>query len=143
MNLIKKKNYWHMGSPFYMPLFWTKLLFSKIALDITTPLNLRFRFLLAFLFLSLLVAFRIIKINYRGKSLKNLFILSLAQPVIYFIFETYGIKFSSTSHAGLMTAPNSNNCIYLRHNFLKESLARLSGFYIIICIWSNFYYTYG
>jgi len=45
-----------------------------------------------------------IKINLKGKKIKNLLILGLMQPIVYFIFETYGIQFSSSSQAGLMIA---------------------------------------
>ena len=136
MNLIKKKELFAYGfSLLYAIIFGLSFLFSKIALDITTPFKLiAFRFLLAFLFLSLLVAFRIIKINYRGKSLKNLFILSLAQPVIYFIFETYGIKFSSTSHAGLMTALIPIIVSILGIIFLNENPSKAQWIFILLSV---------
>lgn len=84
-------------------IFGLSFLFSKMALNISGTFELlSFRFLLAFLAMSALILVRVIKVDYRGKNLKKLFLLGLMEPVIYFIFETYGIKFSSSSLAGLM-----------------------------------------
>ena len=89
----------------YIINLWFELFFSKKALSIVEPFTLlSFRFLIAFIIMSLVVFCGIIKINYKGKNIKNLLMLGLMQPVIYFIFETFGIQFSSSSEAGLMIA---------------------------------------
>lgn len=103
--LQRKEILAYIAAFIYASIFGLSFLFSKKALDIATPFKLiSFRFLLAFLVLSILILFKIIKVNYKGKNLKNLFILSMTQPVIYFILETYGIKYTSSSYAGLMMA---------------------------------------
>lgn len=104
--MIQKKDLLaYTASIVFASIFGLSFLFSKKALEITTPFKLiSFRFLLAFLVLSILILFKVVKVNYKGKNLKDLFILSMAQPVVYFIFETYGIKYSSSSYAGLMIA---------------------------------------
>ena len=119
----------------YAIIFGLSFLFSKRALDITSPIKLlAFRFLLAFTFLSLLILFKLIRINYKGKSLKNLIILSLAQPVIYFIFEAYGIKFSSTSHAGLLTALIPIIVSIMGLIFLNETPGRTQWIFIFLSV---------
>ncbi|MCJ7690921.1 MAG: DMT family transporter, partial [Clostridiaceae bacterium] len=86
-------------------IFGLSFLFSKKALNIVEPFTLlSFRFLVAFTIMSILKLLGIIKINYKGKNIKNLIFLGFTQPIIYFIFETYGIQFSSSSQAGLMIA---------------------------------------
>lgn len=86
-------------------IFGLSFLFSKKALNIVEPFTLlSFRFLTAFLVMSILMFTGGIKINFKGKNMKNLLILGLMQPIIYFIFETFGIQFSSSSQAGLMIA---------------------------------------
>ncbi|MGH4117365.1 DMT family transporter [Clostridium sp.] len=86
-------------------IFGLSFLFSKKALNIVEPFTLlSFRFLTAFLIMSILIIFGGIKINYKGKNIKSLLALGLTQPIIYFMFETFGIKYSSSSQAGLMIA---------------------------------------
>src|SRR5690554_2166688 len=106
MNMVQKKEIIaYLASIIYASIFGLSFLFSKRALAVATPFQLiSFRFLLAFLVLSLLVALGVVKVDYRGKDLKELVVLSLSQPVLYFILEAYGIQYSSSSYAGLMMA---------------------------------------
>lgn len=84
-------------------IFGLSFLFSKQALTVASPFMLvSFRFLLAFLVMTVLIIFRVIKVDYRNKPLSGLFLLGLAEPVVYFIFETYGVKNASSSVSGLM-----------------------------------------
>lgn len=84
-------------------IFGLSFLFSKIALQSVSPLTLLgFRFLIAFLVMSVLILFKVIKVNYKNKPILSLALLGLTQPITYFLFETYGIKFASSSEAGLM-----------------------------------------
>ena len=76
---------------------------SKIALEELGAFELLFlRFALATIIFALLVAFRIIKVSYRGKPLGQLLVVCLFQPILYFTLETFGIKECSTSTAGLV-----------------------------------------
>lgn len=84
-------------------IFGLSFLFSKKALMVTDPLALiSFRFLMAFLIMTVLVFAKIIKVDYKNKPVLKLIALGLSEPVMYFIFETYGIKETSSSIAGLM-----------------------------------------
>ncbi|WP_026884782.1 DMT family transporter [Clostridium akagii] len=84
-------------------IFGLSFLFSKMALDASSPIALvAFRFLIAFIIMSVLIKFKMFKVNYKNKEIKDLILLSIAEPVFYFIFETYGIKATSSSIAGLM-----------------------------------------
>ncbi|CCU79208.1 Permease of the drug/metabolite transporter (DMT) superfamily [Halanaerobium saccharolyticum subsp. saccharolyticum DSM 6643] len=70
-----------------------------------TPFHLLgFRFAIAFLSLSILRIIGIININLKGKNLKKLFLLALFQPGIYFICETTGMLYTTSSEAGMMIA---------------------------------------
>ncbi|MCB2288168.1 DMT family transporter [Clostridium sp. CS001] len=102
-------------------LFGLSFLFSKIALAVASPLALvAFRFLLAFFIMSALIVFKIFKVNYKNKPIKELILLCLAEPVVYFIFETYGIREASSSIAGLMLSIIPIAVTILGVYFLKE-----------------------
>jgi len=87
-------------------IFGLSFLFTKVAIesfdDVFHLLGLRF--LLAVLGLTVMIFMGMIKVNLKGKSLKALFLISLFQPILYFTFETFGIKYSSSSQAGVMIA---------------------------------------
>jgi len=87
----------------YSTIFGFSFLASKGALEKLDIFELLFlRFALATLLFLLLALSKAIKLSYRGKPLHELLLVCLFQPVMYFTFETFGIKECSTSTAGLM-----------------------------------------
>lgn len=96
-------------------IFGFSFLFSKTALQMTIPsVMLAIRFTTAFVVLNLIVlAGRIIKrkdgqpliaFSLKGKPLKEVLLLSVFQPVIYFFAESYGITYTSSAFAGTIIA---------------------------------------
>lgn len=61
------------------------------------------RFLLSFLLMSLL-ALRLIRRPFRGRRVQWLLLLGLAEPVVYFFGEQYGLLHSNTIFSGVMIA---------------------------------------
>jgi drug/metabolite transporter (DMT)-like permease len=84
--------------------------------------------------MSALIGLKIIKVNYKGKNIKGLLLLGIMEPIIYFIFETYGIKFSSSSIAGLMIALIPIGVVILSAYFLKEKPIALQLMFIIMSV---------
>ena len=90
-------------------IFGFSFLFSKIALALTIPsVMLAVRFTVAFLALNVVVILgrMLHKLDFslKGKPLKNVLLLALAQPVVYFIAESYGITYTSSAFAGTIIA---------------------------------------
>ena len=115
-------------------IFGFSFIFSKMALQITVPSVLvAVRFLMAFLVLNLivLVGSRIrvpvreegkgrddaaagpqtgpqtrplVVFSLRGKPLRYVLLLALFQPILYFLCESYGIVYTSSSFAGTIIA---------------------------------------
>ncbi len=84
-------------------IFGFSFIASKIALSVAHPLIiLSTRFTVAFLVLNVLLLCGIIKVDFKGKNLKRLFLMSLAQPLFYFILELYGIKMVSSALSGII-----------------------------------------
>ena len=84
-------------------IFGFTFIFSKIALE-TAPtfVVLSIRFTIAFLALSIILFLKQIKIELKGKPVKNLLLMGFAQPVLYFIFEIYGISMTTAAFSGVM-----------------------------------------
>lgn len=60
------------------------------------------RFTLAFGILNLLLLFGAFKINFKNKKIGKLLVMAIAQPLLYFIFETYGLNLVSSSISGVV-----------------------------------------
>lgn len=80
---------------------------------------LSWRFTMAFLAMRLCVALGFFKLDLKGKSLWPLVVISLFQPLLYFIAETYGIQLTSASESGTIIA-----CIPLVTLLLMPILCR-------------------
>jgi drug/metabolite transporter (DMT)-like permease len=84
-------------------IFGLSFLVTKGALEAFSPLALLFlRFSLATLALGVLALTRIVRFRYQGKPLAPLVILCLFQPVLYFTLETFGLRETASSTAGLI-----------------------------------------
>lgn len=116
------------------------LLFTKNAVAVLPPLfTLAYRFSIAFLIMSLLILFKVIKVNYKNKNLKILLLFSVVQPVMFFTFQAYGMKYASSSEAGIIMALTPIIIMIMSYYFLKEnisirqrSFALLSVFGVIV-----------
>ncbi|WZL71918.1 DMT family transporter [Clostridiaceae bacterium 35-E11] len=122
-------------------IFGFSFLFTKEALNTVDAVDLLgFRFGIAALVLIILQQTKVIKINYKGKNIKALLVLSLFQPVLYFIFETVGVSKTSTSEAGIMIALVPVVVTCFAAIFLKEIPSKSQLFFIftslagVLCI---------
>jgi len=86
-------------------IFGLSYLFSKTALEVTDPaILLCCRFAVTVILMNLLVIFRVLKLRFRGKNLLPLLGLGLLQPVLYFLMENYGLKYTTTSFTGIVSS---------------------------------------
>ena len=102
-------------------IFGFSFLFSKIALDHAHPLIiLAVRFSVAFAVLNLLWLFKIVKLDLSGKPKGRILLMALAQPLLYFVFELYGIGSTSSAISGVIISLVPVAVIILSTLFLKE-----------------------
>lgn len=102
-------------------IFGFSFLFSKVALNVAHPLIiLATRFTVAFLALNLLWALGVVKLNFKGKDLKKIILMSLMQPLLYFLFELYGINSTSSALSGVIISLVPVAVIVFSTLFLKE-----------------------
>jgi drug/metabolite transporter (DMT)-like permease len=74
----------------------------------------------------------IVKIDLKGKNLRQLAVLTLMEPVIYFICETLGIKMTSSSEAAMIIALAPVFTAILGAMYLKEKpTAAQTGFILL------------
>jgi drug/metabolite transporter (DMT)-like permease len=100
---------------------------------------LGFRFAIAFLSLSILRFIGIININLKGKNLKKLFLLALFQPGIYFICETTGMLYTTSSEAGMMIALIPVAVTILAAMILKEKPTFIQSIFVALSVGGAFF----
>lgn len=85
--------------------FGLSFLFSKVALAQVEPfVLLAVRFIVAFVILNLILLSGKAKIRLKGKPMGKILALGMIQPILYFTFENYGIRGTSSAFAGTMLA---------------------------------------
>lgn len=139
--MIRNKNVMpYISAIIYSIIFGLSFLFTKKALVVTSTFKvLSFRFSLAFLVMFIFVIFKVIKVDYRNKPIKELLIACIAQPVVYFIFETYAIKYTSSSYTGLFISLIPISVSIMGIYFLKEMPSKKQWLFIVLSVAGVFY----
>ncbi len=116
-------------------IFGFSFIFSKTALSVANPMIiLSVRFTLAFVFLNILWLLGLFKINLKGKQKGKLMLMGLAQPLLYFIFELYGLSFVSSALSGVIISLVPVIVMILAKLFLNECATPLQIICTIISI---------
>ncbi|MBS4539553.1 DMT family transporter [Clostridium sp. D2Q-11] len=118
-------------------IFGFSFLFTKIGLneinnDVFYMLSLRF--LVAAIALTVLNIIGKLKVDFKGKKIHILFLLSFFQPIAYFIFETIGIKYTSSSEAGMMIALIPVIVTILAFIFLNERPKLVQVVFVLLSV---------
>jgi len=80
-------------------------IFTKQVLAYLTPFELGgLRYLLAALTITLLWVFGAFQLTIDRQGVRELLIIALLQPVIYFVGETYGVAYTTAAEAGVIIA---------------------------------------
>ncbi|MDD4069988.1 MAG: EamA family transporter [Candidatus Izemoplasmatales bacterium] len=95
----------HLSGLMFSIIFGFSFMMSKTALEYISPIGLiAYRFLLAFLTFEVLRLTKVIKIHINLKESVSILLVAFFQPILYFLFETYGLKETTSAEAGLMIA---------------------------------------
>jgi len=119
----------------FSTIFGFSFMFTKEALEIIGPFQLMgYRFLVAALLVNILWLLGVFKINVKLEKIKYLFIIALAQPILYFIFETTGMNYTTSSEAGLLISLIPVVVTILAIFFLNEVPGKKQTIYIILSV---------
>lgn len=114
-------------------IFGMSFMFSKLALGVAAPtVLLAFRFTVAVAAMTLVVLVNalvgklrggpLFAFSLRGKPVYKLLLLGIVQPVAYFIFENYGILYTSSAVAGTIISAVPVCCILMDVLVLHEKV---------------------
>lgn len=116
-------------------IFGMSFMFTKQALDSFGTFHLlAFRFTLAALSLTVLALTGIMRLQFKNKPMKELILLCFFQPIAYFIFETIGVKNTSSSQAGMMIALIPVVVTLMAIFFLGEKPSRAQGAFVVVSV---------
>ena len=102
-------------------IFGVSYLFSKMALEAAEPVTLLCcRFFVTVVVMNLLVGFRLVKMNLKGRNLLGPVLLGISQPILYFVLENYGLKYTTTSFTGMVSSVGPVFTAVLGALMLKE-----------------------
>lgn len=116
-------------------IFGFSFLFTKVSLELATPfVLLTARFLVAFLILSVIMLFRRQKFTLKGKPWKLLLLLGLFHPILYFIGETYGVLYTSSTFSAILIALIPIVSLLASALFLKEAPTKLQSLFCSLSV---------
>lgn len=96
-------------------------LFTKIALRYADPIDiLAYRFTASFIAILIPVLFKKISLNYGKEEIKRIIPLALFQPLLYFGFQTFGLRYASSTEAAIIQASSPIFILILATLLLKE-----------------------
>lgn len=130
----------HIAALSFAAIFGFSFMFSKVALDYVTPIGLiSYRFLVAFIVFEMLRLMKVVTIRFQYKYLKSLILVAVFQPVLYFLFEVYGLARTSSSEAGMMIALIPIFVSILSALILKEKPKIIQLFFIVMSVFGIIY----
>lgn len=116
-------------------IFGFSFIFSKTALRFAEPLViLSIRFTLAFLIINIVVLSTKSKLRFKGKPNGKLVLMGLAQPLLYYIFELYGLSKVSSALSGVIISLVPVSAIILARIILKEKPTSMQVLCTVISI---------
>jgi len=116
-------------------IFGFTFLFTKEALDVLEPFHLLgLRFALAALIFLIIQLCGFVKINLKGKDLGKLAILTLMEPIIYFICETAGVNLTTSSEAAIIMSMVPVFTTIFSAVYLKEKPTIFQSVFIFISV---------
>lgn len=130
----------HFAAISFAVIFGFSFMFSKVALEYVTPIGLiSYRFLAAFLVFELLRILGVVRVRLSFRYVRSLFLVAIFQPVLYFLFEVYGLEQTSSSEAGMMIALIPIFVSILSTLILKEKPKLVQVIFILMSVFGIIY----
>ncbi|GAA0720742.1 DMT family transporter [Clostridium malenominatum] len=118
---ISDKSKPYFAAILYAFIIGFSFLFIKLTLTVATPLDtLAHRFTISFVFASIPVLFKWIRLDISKKDIANILPLALFYPAMFFAFQILGLVYVSSSEAGIIQATTPIFTMILATFFLKE-----------------------
>lgn len=139
----KEKNTVYLAAIIYSIISGLSFLFGKIGLDFTDPIDLlAHRFTAAFIAILIPVLFKWVKIDLDKDKIKKILPLAIFYPLLFFGFQTFGLKYTQSSEAGIYLAVGPVFTMILASYFLDEKTTTLQKLSILLSVTGVIYITF-
>ena len=116
-------------------IFGFSFMATKIALGIASPLTvIANRYMVATIALTLVMLTGKFGISLKGKKISRVLVMSLFQPILYFIFESYGIDMTTSAFSSVMIALIPVASIFCGMIMLSEKVSLLQGLFTVLSV---------
>ncbi|MCK9449576.1 MAG: DMT family transporter [Bacteroidales bacterium] len=141
MRITKKELAAYAGMALITIITGLSFIFMKFALRYTNPIDLlAHRFSSAFIVIVLLQLTGLVKApRFTKENLGSLLLLALFYPVLFFLLQTFGVKYSTASEAGIIFAITPVLTMVSAMIFLKEKTSLIQKLGIILSVLGIFY----
>lgn len=125
----------HLAGLLFATIFGFTFMFSKVALEYVVPMGLiAYRFLVAFIFFEVLRRLKLVRIRFDKSLIKPVFWVVFFQPVLYFLFEIFGLNLVTSAEAGMMIALIPVFGAMMSGVVLKEPVKPIQWVFIIMSV---------
>ncbi|WP_100403558.1 DMT family transporter [Bacillus sp. FJAT-42315] len=125
----------YMAALLYTLIIGFSFMFVKIALTEASPLDtLAHRFTIAFVFATIPILLKKVKIKITMKSILPILPLALLYPTLFFTFQVFGLVYTTSSEAGIIQSTIPIFTLILATIFLKEQSSIWQKFFIFLSV---------
>jgi drug/metabolite transporter (DMT)-like permease len=122
----KTKRFAYFAIVIYSTIVGLSFLFGKLALTVATPLDsLAHRFTVSLIAATIPVLFGWVKIQIKPRDVLAILPLAVLYPSMFFAFQAFGLKFTSSAEAGIIHATVPIFTMIAAAYFLKERTTRV------------------
>ena len=116
-------------------LFGLSFIFIKMCVtEISLFTMLAWRNIIALVAMTVCILLGVLKVNLKGKDIKPLLLLSLFQPIFYYILEALGVKLTTASESGIIIACIPIMTMIFSIVFLKDKPTKLQVLFMILTV---------
>ena len=126
----------------YAAIIGFSFLFTKLALSAASPLDiLAHRFTFAFGGMVLLSVLGLVRVHYSVRRLLRILPLALFYPLLFFSFQTFGLRYASSSEGAILSASAPIFILILARLVLKEGTNTLQKLSVLLSVSGVIYIT--
>lgn len=125
----------YLGALAYSLIAGLSFVFTKIALEYDNPINiLGHRFLFAFIALLVTLIIKRKTAYFNRDAFKKIFPLALVYPLLFFGFQTFGLRDVDSSIGGILLATTPIFTLILSRVFLKEKASKSQVGFVLLAV---------
>ncbi len=116
-------------------LFGLSFIFIRMCVtEVSVFSMLSWRHIVAIIAMTVCIKIGLLDVHLKGKDLKPLLFLSFFQPVMYYIFESIGVKLTTASESGIIVASIPIVTMIFSAIFLKDKPTKIQAVCIVITV---------